>query len=769
MVMMTADFVIRPGWIMNLAECELQISFDEAFGQYRDKPLGIYGLGNNARTLLSVIRGYDFACVIAADHNHEDFCGRMVLPIEEAVRSVSAIIIAAIPSSCAIVFRRIKDLVPPDIPIYDMHGYLLSGDDQYRENPYWAVTVQDLYDAIDAHDVISFDIYDTIVMRRVLEPRDIFDIAYAASSKHFQSSRGASYKAMRIRSEEELYSEQISPTIDDIYIRMREEYGLSIEEADALREAEILTEFLETVPRKAVADAFEYAHAHGKKIILTSDMYLSSADIKRILSGTGIDTQGIIDEIIVSCEYKATKYEGTLYDILKEKIKSHTILHIGDNLHSDISKAKEAGLDVFYIKKGYDLLAESSCGYILDKIDNRADKRLAGYMVSELFNDPFIINQNRGKLFIRDYRTLALYLLPITLVFLSYIMKCAQKYDHLCFPSRDGYFLYKMYEKYRIHHPESELPPAVYFYASRQAVSRAAILSYEDIITLSNKIVDDPKLNLRTFFRNQFDVELTDQFDMTNGEAIEKWGLAGLYDELQACYDEILQRSEAKRKIYKRYLESINDMLYTHPDIKHSVDSLTDQSMNEKYSEGEVHWAVVDVVTQGTLVYGLSRITGFTPELIAMGTSCVPNRYIEDESRVNSLYGNISERVNGTIHSMSDFSELHLLLEMLYASDEDQFLGFTLSHELIPQFVKGTAYNKELLSGVQTELEELLSRFWDTDVFGNVSKSFALNVLRMCFGKYSDFSDELKSSFMFDDPYDGSLKKCNLIEYLRKD
>ena len=50
---------------------KLQVSFDEHFGRFRDIPIGIYGIGKNAQTILENITGYNFDCLIATDHLNE--------------------------------------------------------------------------------------------------------------------------------------------------------------------------------------------------------------------------------------------------------------------------------------------------------------------------------------------------------------------------------------------------------------------------------------------------------------------------------------------------------------------------------------------------------------------------------------------------------------------------------------------------------------------------------------------------------------------------
>lgn len=722
---------------------KLQKSFDEHFGEYREIPIGIYGIGKNAQTILENINGYSFECLIATDHLNETVYGLKVVPLSEAIEHVGIIIIAAIPSSTAIIYDRIKGDVPASIPVYSMHGRVLTGDETYQNNEYWNCSADDLYKTIDEHEVISFDVFDTLITRRVLESRDVFDLVSCSLLENatFYGSEletlAEKYKEARIEAERKMYSLYNSPTIDRIYECMGHDLNFDRKVISVLKETELEIEQSVCIPRQKMADVLLYAIKKNKRVFLTSDMFFKAKDIKRILCSAGI---GVDCELIVSCEYDATKESGGLFDVLKERAKTPSIVHIGDSLDNDIVRAKEKGIDTFYIKKGYDILAESSGAFLFDKVRNVSDRHILGYFISEMFNDPFILNESKGKLSISSYRDIAFRIFPITAVYLAYITANAFHYDMLFFASRDGFFLHKMYEKLRLSLPHQNLPPSKYIYMSRSAVSRASIYTSEDIDVFSNKIEDDPKLNLKDFYRMQFHVSLSKEYDITNAEAIDKWGLEGLKEKLSKYNDEIIRNSAREREKYLGYLDSVGIIKTDYP-------------------------AIIDIVTQGTLVYGLGRILDKKLGLIAMGTSCVPNKYISDMTSVHSLYGNITERIGENIHSMTDFSETHLLLEMLYGSTDGQLQGFDDGYK--PVFAAGTEYDGELLKGVQDELERLLDHILDMNLFGKISREFAMDVLRLCIGKYSDYSDDIKSSFSFNDPYDGSLKESNLIDYIQ--
>ena len=86
--------------------------------------------------------------------------------------------------------------------------------------------------------------------------------------------------------------------------------------ADKLRMEELSLEREHILPRNRMVDALRYALSSGKKVFLTSDMYLDKEEISSILGKCGIDGDF---ELIVSCEYGLSKFVGPLFDVLKEK------------------------------------------------------------------------------------------------------------------------------------------------------------------------------------------------------------------------------------------------------------------------------------------------------------------------------------------------------------------------------------------------------------------------------------------------------------------
>lgn len=156
---------------------------------------------------------------------------------------------------------------------------------------------------INSHDVISFDMWDTIQLRPFARPRHLF--TYIGGIEYFGrrliAEREARQKAQAQGRKEVRYSD----------------FGTA---ADMLaeREAERDTSFR----NPEVAKWLEYAKAQNKRVIIISDFYLALND----LAG---DTPSYW-----SCEENETKADGGLFEVVRKRQnipQGAKWLHIDDN------------------------------------------------------------------------------------------------------------------------------------------------------------------------------------------------------------------------------------------------------------------------------------------------------------------------------------------------------------------------------------------------------------------------------------------------------
>ena len=112
---------------------------------------------------------------------------------------------------------------------------------------------------------------------------------------------------------------------------------------------EIQTELSVCKANPAALVFFNTARKSGKRVVITSDMYLDRPNIENILSNNGFDLEGV--NVYVSSEYGKTKRTSNLFKtvIRQEHMEGREgeVLHIGDNLISDYLNPRKVGMKSF--------------------------------------------------------------------------------------------------------------------------------------------------------------------------------------------------------------------------------------------------------------------------------------------------------------------------------------------------------------------------------------------------------------------------------------
>jgi FMN phosphatase YigB (HAD superfamily) len=193
---------------------------------------------------------------------------------------------------------------------------------------YDVICDNDIIKLIENSKVVSFDVFDTLLIRPYVVPTDLF--------KHMELHYDADgFYDARIKAESvarKLNKEKEDVTLDEIYKCISPEFKY-------LKNKELLFEKQMLMKHPKNYDIYRAAVNMNKKIIVTSDMYLPSDFLKDVLKKNGYDH---IDAVYVSGEYNKAKWSGNLFkQVIKDlKINPEEVLHIGDNKQADIEVPK---------------------------------------------------------------------------------------------------------------------------------------------------------------------------------------------------------------------------------------------------------------------------------------------------------------------------------------------------------------------------------------------------------------------------------------------
>ena len=150
--------------------------------RYRGQKIALYGLGTETERALLML-GDQFSIVGLLDGYRQSgsLYGKAILTLEQAAaEGVALILVVARPGSCKAIAKRIGKICREhQIDLLDIRGrdlcdtnrvvYDFKGVKGYRKREFLQTAA--------SYDVISVDLFDTLVMRQTLFPTDVFEIA----------------------------------------------------------------------------------------------------------------------------------------------------------------------------------------------------------------------------------------------------------------------------------------------------------------------------------------------------------------------------------------------------------------------------------------------------------------------------------------------------------------------------------------------------------------------------------------------------------------
>ncbi len=225
-----------------------------------------------------------------------------------------------------------------------MLPYLLGAESKVENNERPEFFIKKIIN----YDVISFDIFDTLVIRPFTKPTDLFFILQQKFDYlNFSKIRIEMEKKAKDRAFFERGSREVN--IYDIYEEINKYTGIDIEYG-AETEFEVELDLCQANP--FMLRVFKMCVELKKKIIITSDMYFDSYKLEKILTKCGYEAY---DEIFVSCEHSCNKKNKGLFQLISSKYENKSIVHIGDNYKTDICNARECGWAAVLYKGVHDV------------------------------------------------------------------------------------------------------------------------------------------------------------------------------------------------------------------------------------------------------------------------------------------------------------------------------------------------------------------------------------------------------------------------------
>lgn len=514
-------------------------TFQRNFSDRRGEPCVLYGLGRGTEAILAACPEFSFLGLLDGFQESGTLYGQPVLSLAQvAERKPAYIVVVARAQSVRIIARRIRDFCRAHgIGLFDVQGEDLLAREcsAARVDLSHFPTRAQAQQAIRTHEVISFDVFDTLLMRCTLTPEDVFTLV--------ERRLGIPGLARaRAQAEHALYR-QGNPTLEEIAQETGRLRGLTAAQTASLAPAELAVEQSVLTVRREAADLLAFARAQGKRVYLISDMYLSEAQLGALLAAQGIvDYDGLF--VSTPCGSLKTQH---LFEIFRARVPAASYLHFGDNEEADVRCARRAGLDAFWLPSAAALLEASAWRGIETQCHQPAERLLLGALMAEVFGSPFALSGTDGRPVITSARSFgAVLLAPLLSALLLWLLRqTAGRYDTLLWSARDGYLPLLMQRCAEEIFPGAELPQGRYLYISRIAAVAAGLRDADDVRTAAQGFSGDA----RALLAGRFFLQQEEIMPRRGGEATEDYVLRHA--------PQILARAAELRRSARTYLAGL--------------------------------------------------------------------------------------------------------------------------------------------------------------------------------------------------------------------
>lgn len=351
--------------------------------------------------------------------------------------------------------------------------------------------IEKLKNSIDEVDIVSFDIFDTLIERPFAQPIDLFLLVEQKMLQipnfprfHFAKER---VKAQQIANELYKNENKMEILLDEIYQVLGKNFDLSSEQIEKIKQLELSIEYSLLHVRPSGKQIYDYCKKIGKKIIFVSDMYLDKEFIFKSLTKNGYDVAN--DVLYLSSEIGKKKSDGTLFEYVlqQENVQPDKILHIGDNNNGDYNVPKSLGVNAFRLARSVDKMCNhklyTAHFHIRGNFNRSLGESVLIYLIArQNFDNPeqIKIPENSftgGSAYLLGYNIFAVTILGY--VMWIYQQKQIHEYDALYFMARDGRILKEVYQ---ILYPEDNTP-LQYMYGSRKLMRYTTVPNIFDTLT----------------------------------------------------------------------------------------------------------------------------------------------------------------------------------------------------------------------------------------------------------------------------------------------
>jgi len=426
------------------------------------------------------------------------------------------------------------------------------------------------FNRVKSFQVVSFDIFDTLLKRNVSNPKQIFDVVLTEYRKRHPDTRCSDFPQLRIETEKSLrqLGERKEITLDEIYS------AIPIENPTEWKQIEIEQEIRYCEPNVPVVQLFNKCKTEQMRIVITSDMYLPRYVIEKMLEKCGVTDY---EKLYLSSEIGIKKSTGELYEyVIRDlKISARKIVHIGDRPRTDFLNPIKTGMGAIHV----------DTNLINTIFYEKQDLTSAENTLVPFINNNLPRYSNHSEAFQWGYEAFG----PLLLGYCSWLHERVKdlKLDKLFFLARDMFLVKDIYAS--LYGQQS----AIYLEVSRRSLRLLYVLKTGSI-----------RNALDTMTRKKYTVK-----DLLKTLGIDEC-------EIKRTYD-----LNTKISVWTQFPEWFNALDEEAMSILRQREDYSEQYLEEKgvFSSGK--HAIVDIGWHGTTQNMMERITGKSFTGLYLGTT----------------------------------------------------------------------------------------------------------------------------------------------------
>jgi FMN phosphatase YigB (HAD superfamily) len=349
--------------------------------------------------------------------------------------------------------------------------------------------LQPILDAIaqKAIKVLSVDVFDTLIWRKVPEPKDAFwllgqdfkakgMLAHHVSASQFAELRASAERKARAIKEKATGTREI--TLPDIYSLLPTTIFAKATDTLTVCKAEVALERSLMVADREVGALLANAREAGINVTLVSDTYFAADDLKSFIGAAFDGKPPVYDRLVISNEESKPKWRDLFDQLLAEwGVPASEILHVGDNFDADVMPCRRLGMQHVHYDKWVFSPRVQQYEFPKDEAERRAllgtkgDYGLTGLRSRLYHRVPAIVLPD----FALHWRYGACVLGPVFAAFGHWMVQecAANKYTKIFGLMREGRFLNRLVDRAADHAGVTLETEELWL--SRRAVMRAAV------------------------------------------------------------------------------------------------------------------------------------------------------------------------------------------------------------------------------------------------------------------------------------------------------